>query len=244
MRLSTLTVALMASAPSSIDAFAPSFNGARASTTSISAMNEKANIMEQTRAGVLSTFAASAIFLSSVTGPVPFVEPANASTPAAVPVTKTTSTTKDAKAAAVQQTKAKSTQQAVVDPLASQKASIETAKKQLASASAATSQAKSVVSSANTAYAKATASADSAQKKVVSEKKALIAANDKLADAKAREGAGKAGALKEVESLAVKVGELDGFDNVLYALFFFITQIYFLIHEYVSSFVTIRCRKR
>lgn len=216
----------MASVPSSIDAFAPSFNGARASTTSISAMNEKANIMEQTRAGVLSTFAASAIFLSSVAGPVSFVEPANAATPAAVPVTKTTSTaTKDTKAAAVQQTKAKSTQPAVVDPLASQKSSIETAKKQLASASAATTQAKSAVSSANTAYAKATASADSAQKKVVSEKKALIAANDKLADAKAREGAGKAGALKEVESLAVKVGELDSFDNVLYALFFFPSQI-------------------
>lgn len=212
MRLSTLTVAVLASVPSAIDAFAPSFNGARATTssTSISAMNEKANIMEQTRSGVLSTFAASAIFLSSVTGPVAFVEPANAAAPTAVPVTKTAiTTTKDAKPA-VQATKAKTAAQpVVVDPLASQKANIETAKKQLANASAATTQAKSAVSSASTAYAKATASADSAQKKVSSEKKALITANDKLADAKAREGAGKAGALKEVESLAVKVGEWD-----------------------------------
>lgn len=162
--------------------------------------------MEQkARNNIFSTVAASAIFLSSVGAvPLSFVEPAFAAAPATVPSSSKAAPVKETKP--IVTTKTKSVAEPV-DPLATQKANAETAKKQLTSASAELTQAKLLVSSANTAYAKASASVDSAQKKVVSDKKALIAANDKLADARAREGAGNGGALKEVESLAIKVGE-------------------------------------
>jgi len=214
MRLSSLTVATLASLSANALAFAPNANGAsRAPLTVNMASNNQHDFsvaMDQAKNGLLSVFAASMIFLGPGTA---IIEPANAAVPTpsaqagVVVATKAAPATK-AKEVAAPATKAKEVAKPV-DPLATEKAGVEAAKVKYSATSAATSKAKKAVADANTAYTRADSSAESAEKKVVSSRKSLIAANDKLADAKAKEGAngGNLSALKEVETLASKVGK-------------------------------------
>lgn len=212
MRLHSLALTTIASLASTSNAFAPMMQptgtATHRSTSSLSLRNSDFDSsIEQAKKGLFSIVAASTIFIAS-TGTV--VEPAFAITSTTTPTTTstTTSTTTTTK---------KVTPAAVVDPLASQKASVESAKSQLASASTEVTKAKKVLADANIAYAKASDAVSAAEKKVTASKKALIAANDKLADAKSKEGrnGGDLNALKEVEGLAAKVGT-----------FFFVVMLY------------------
>lgn len=197
MRPHTLALSTILSLAPSSWAFAPMLHTSVSprSTSSLSLKQSDIDAgIEQAKKGVFSVFAASTIFIASSTmgqqSSLSFVEPAFAATTAAPATTK-------------------SAKPVVVDPLASEKAALETAKAQLATASAESAKAKKVLSDANTAYSKASDAASAAEKKVVNAKKALIAANDKLADAKSKQGknGGDVKFLKEVEDLAAKVGE-------------------------------------
>jgi hypothetical protein len=204
MRLNTLAVSTLMCLPSSL-AFSPSANGPVGVRKAIS-MNMAKNsndftaALDQTKNGMLSVFAASMIFLAP--GPA-MIEPANAAAPSA---TAQTVKAAPAPAATTKAAPAKAEKPKVVDPLASEKAAVEAAKEKLAATASADTKAKKVLADASSAYKKTEDAALSAEKKVVERKKALISANDKLADAKAKEGAGSASALKEVENLASKVG--------------------------------------
>jgi hypothetical protein len=201
MRLHTLALASILSLAPGTCAFAPihtpKIGSASTSTSSLSLKESDIETsVEQAKKGLLSVFAASTIFLaSSATGS--FVDPAFAATNTATAPPATATPAKGKVAAAP-----------VVDPVASEKAALETAKSQLASSSVEVGKAKKVLGEANTALAKASDIESASEKKLLASKKALIAANDKLADAKAKEGrnGGDLNAMKEVESLASKVG--------------------------------------
>lgn len=197
MRLHTLALsAILSLAPASTLAFAPVYNSpnvARSSSSSLSLTQSDIDAgIEGAKKGVLSFFAASTIFIASSGTPASFVEPAFAATKVAE--TTTTTTTKKA---------------APVDPLATEKAAVETAKSQLTAANAEITKTKKTLGEVNTALAKASDLVSADEKKVTAAKKALIVANDKLADAKSKEGrngGADMNALKEVDSLAAKVG--------------------------------------
>ena len=206
MRLNTIAVATLASLPASL-AFAPSVNGPVARNPITMNMAKSDNdftaTIDQAKNGMLSVFAASMIFL----GPGAMVEPAHAASPT-VPaqVVKTTAAPAPTKAAPAPAKTAEKPKP--VDPLAAEKTNVEAAKGKLSSATSAESKAKKILADANSAFKKAEDATTSAEKKVVERKKALISSNDKLADAKAKEGmsGGSASSLKEVETLASKVG--------------------------------------
>ena len=193
MRPTTLALTAIVSLVPSACAFAPIYTPTVGSTsTSLSLSESDNNSLDQAKKGLMSIFAASTIFIASSTvGSPAFVDPAFAATTA--PPAPTTVTAKKA---------------APVDPLAAEKKAVEAAKAQLATASVEVGKTKKVLGEANTALAKATDATANADRKVLATKKALITANDKLADAKAKEGrnGGDLNALKEVESLATKVG--------------------------------------
>ncbi len=206
MRLHTLALTtVVASLASTSNAFAPIMQPTRTAThrsTSSSLSLQNSNFdssIEQAKKGLFSIVAASTIFIAS-TGTV--VEPAFAITSTTTPTTTTTTSTTST-------IKKTTPAPAVIDPLASEKASVENAKSQLASATNEVTKAKKVLSDANTAYAKASDAVTAAKKKVTASKKALITANDKLADAKSKEGrngGADLNVMKEVEGLAAKVG--------------------------------------
>jgi hypothetical protein len=213
MRLNTIAVATLASLPASL-AFAPSVNGPVARNPITMNMAKSDNdftaTIDQAKNGMLSVFAASMIFL----GPGAMVEPAHAASPT-VPaqVVKTTAAPAPTKAAPAPTKAAPAPAKTAekpkpVDPLAAEKTNVEAAKGKLSSATSAESKAKKILADANSAFKKAEDATTSAEKKVVERKKALISSNDKLADAKAKEGmsGGSASSLKEVETLASKVG--------------------------------------
>ncbi len=230
MRLHTLALsAIIASIAPPTCAFTPSIQTARVGSTKVSprmvqkhqessndvnvaapvpalssASASASNAVEQAKKGFASIFAASTIFIAASTGsPLSFVEPAHAATtaaPAPAPTTQVAGKT-NANGSA-------NAKKAPVDPLASEKAALETAKSQLAAASAEVGKAKKVLGDANVAFTKASDAVAAGDRKVTAAKKALITANDKLANAKAKEGRGDMNALKEVESLADKVGTL------------------------------------
>lgn len=162
------------------------------------------SVLNQARNGFLSLVASSFIFL----GPAPsIIDPAYAATPtpsAQVGIVSTSSASSSSSKSSktIQSTKP-------IDPLSAEKANVEAAKEKYNAAVAASTKAKKGLADANTAFSKAETAAKSAENKVASSKKALIAANDKLADAKAKEGAngGNLAALGEVEKLASKVGK-------------------------------------
>lgn len=215
MRVTSLTVATLASLSGNTLAFAPNANGVSRTPLTVNMasnnQHEFSVAMGQAKNGLLSVFAASMIFL----GPgAAIIEPANAAAPTAAAQVSAVTTkvavppATKAKEVAAPATKAKEVAKPV-DPLAIEKASLKAAEEKYTATSAATSKAKKAVADANTAYTKADNASESAEKKVVSVRKSLIAANDKFADAKAKEGAngGKVSALKEVETLASKVGK-------------------------------------
>lgn len=192
MRLSTLALATILS---SAAAFAPQTPTTFVRESPIMAplsMTRESNQFDQAKQGVLSLFSASVLLLSTVAGPA--IEPAMA----AAPITTTPTTT--------QTTKKEAPTVKSVDPLATEKAAVESAKAALTKASSTNSVASKALADANVAYVKASTAVSGAEKKATSAKKAVIAANDKLADAKAKEGSGSANAIKEVENLASKVG--------------------------------------
>jgi len=172
--------------------FAPSsVNAPRASGILNMQKDGSNDMIKQVQNGVFSAFVASTIFIGSTT--LGNVEPAYAAQVKTAETTTITSKNTNAKAP--------------VDPLAKEKSAVETAKSQLAAASAEVQKTGKALADANKAFAKASDVTTAAEKKVVASKKALIAANDKLADAKATENkTNDLGKMKEVESLAVKVG--------------------------------------
>jgi hypothetical protein len=195
MRLNSL--ALLALAPATSLAFAPMNNNAvvrpstssTASSSSSLSLKNADNNVEQMKKGFASIFAASTIFIAASVGqPNMLIEPAFA---ASTPTTSTATTSKK-----------------VVDPLATEKAAVDTAKSQLAAASAEVAKTKKTLGDANASYAKATDAVVAGEKKAIASKKALITANDKLADAKAKESknGGDLSLMKEVEGLGSKVG--------------------------------------
>ena len=197
MRLHLLVISAIVS---EISAFAPihtsttiNANNVVVQQSSSTSLSMKSSDLEQAKKSILSIFAASTIFFASTAATPSFIDPAFAITSTTTSTTTSTATT--TKAAPV------------VDPLAAEKTAVENAKKQATTASAEAAKAKKTLGEANTALAKATEASSNVEKKVVATKKALIVANDKLADAKAREGkSGDMSALKEVENLAIKVG--------------------------------------
>lgn len=195
MRLNSL--ALLALAPATSLAFAPMNNNAvvrpstssTASSSSSLSLKNADNNVEQMKKGFASIFAASTIFIAASVGqPNMLIEPAFA---ASTPTASTATTSKK-----------------VVDPLATEKAAVDTAKSQLAAASAEVAKTKKTLGDANASYAKATDAVVAGEKKAIASKKALITANDKLADAKAKESknGGDLSLMKEVEGLGSKVG--------------------------------------
>ena len=212
MRLTSLAVATLASLPAGSLAFAPNVNGPATRTPLTMNManndNDFQQSVKQAKNGIFSVFAASAIFLAP--GPA-MVDPAYAAVPSAasqaviVPTTQVVTPVVAPTKAVVAPTKAVPK---IVDPLATDKTNVDAAKVKYSATQSASVKAKKTLADANTAFIKAEDSAVAADKKVVATKKALIAANDKLADAKAKEGmnGGNLNAMKEVESLASKVG--------------------------------------
>ena len=208
MRLTSLTVASLASLSAPALAFAPNTKGVIRTPLTVNMVSNNQNdfsvTMDQAKNGLLSVFAASMIFLGPGTA---MIEPANA----AVPTAPAQTVTKVAPATAPAPVAAARTKEVVkpADPLAAEKANVDSTQKKYTAATSASSKAKKALADADSAFSKAENVAEIAEKKVVSSKKALIAANDKLADAKAKEGAngGNLSALKEVETLASKVGK-------------------------------------
>lgn len=195
MRLNAIAVTALAAIPATL-AFAPSVSKPAMRVPIAMDMskgdNDFAPSLEQVKNGALSVFAASMIFLTP--GPA-FVDPAFAAAPAPAAATTTKEVSKKAE------------KPKAVDPLAAEKANVEAAKAKVAAAGVTESKAKKALADANSVYKKAEDASTAADKKCLEKKKALISANDKLADAKAKEGAsGNMNALKEVESLASKVG--------------------------------------
>jgi len=208
MRLTSLTVASLASLSAPALAFAPNTKGVIRTPLTVNMVSNNQNdfsvTMDQAKNGLLSVFAASMIFLGPGTA---MIEPANA----AVPTAPAQTVTKVAPATAPAPVAAARTKEVVkpADPLAAEKANVDSTQKKYTAATSASSKSKKALADADSAFSKAENVAEIAEKKVVSSKKALIAANDKLADAKAKEGAngGNLSALKEVETLASKVGK-------------------------------------
>lgn len=206
MQFSDVVLMTLLSLPGASHGFAPNLPRSaspRASNTQIYMGNQNdkiSHVLDTTKNGFLSIFAASIIFLS----PSPILmNPAIAATPAVIETT----TVKKATPTITTTTTASASKKSV-DPLAVEKAGVETAKNQLSTATATTKAANKDVVAQTTVYDKLKAAESNAETKVVTAKKALITANDKLADAKAKEGmnGGNVSALKEVEALASKVG--------------------------------------
>lgn len=154
--------------------------------------------MDRAKIGAVSLLSASVLMLTGVAGPFP-VQPAFAAAPAT-----TTTTTAQAKKPA-SSAAATPKKPVVVDPLASEKASLAATQRSIATEDSNLSALRKELSAEQKVLDKAVGNTLGAEKRVKGAKAALIDANDKLIAEKAK-GSTTEGSLKTAQKLGEKVG--------------------------------------